>query len=321
MIDRVCPVCGTGEFAKVFAESTVDAGKLNEFAFASRKVPEYMHHRLMQCEKCDLLYADPVPAPEELSVAYRDAAFDSGEEAGFAARTYGRLLPEVERQLPDKVGALDIGTGEGAFLGELLSRGFTQVRGVEPSSAPIAAAKESIRPLIRHGIFKVEDEPAESMSLITCFQTIEHLSEPLAVCRDVLKLLKPGGAMLIACHNRRALTNRVLGQRSPIFDVEHLQLFSPRSAIALLQTAGFKAVGVRTYVNQYPLHYWARLFPLPAGMKPRLIGMLKAIGVGYVPLPMPAGNMAVVGVKGKAEGRRQKAETEEKAEGGNSKAD
>ena len=88
MIERPCPVCGTGASASVFAESTVDAGKLNEFAFASRKVPEYMHHRLMQCSKCDLLYANPVPAPEELSIAYRDAAFDSGEEARFAARTF-----------------------------------------------------------------------------------------------------------------------------------------------------------------------------------------------------------------------------------------
>jgi SAM-dependent methyltransferase len=136
-----------------------------------------------------------------------------------------------------------------------------------------------------------------SFSLITCFQTIEHLSEPLGVCRDLLKLLKPGGAMLIACHNRRATTNRLLGQRSPIFDVEHLQLFSPKSATALLETAGFGTVNVHTYVNRYPMHYWARLFPLPKGMKPRLIGSMKAIGVGHIPLPMPAGNMAVVGRK------------------------
>jgi len=297
MIDRACPICGTAEFAQVFAESTVDVAKLNEFAFASRKVPEYMHHRLMLCGKCDLLYADPVPAPDELSVAYRDAAFDSGEEAAFAARTYGRLLPAIERRLPDKVGALDIGTGDGAFLKELLGRGFTEVMGVEPSSAPIAAAEPSIRPLIRHGIFTVEDQKPGSFSLITCFQTIEHLSEPLGVCKDVLKLLKPGGAMLIACHNRRAMTNRLLGQRSPIFDVEHLQLFSPKSATALLETAGFKSVSVHTYVNRYPMHYWARLFPLPAGMKPGMIRSMKAIGVGHIPLPMPAGNMAVVGMK------------------------
>jgi hypothetical protein len=54
------------------------------------------------------------------------------------------------------------------------------------------------------------------------------------------------------------------------------------------------------------MHYWARLFPLPKGMKPALIGSMKSIGVGHIPLPMPAGNMAVVGIK--AEVRMQNAE-------------
>jgi SAM-dependent methyltransferase len=309
VIDRVCPVCETKQFAKVFAESTVDPAKLDSFAFASRKVPEYMHHRLMHCEKCDLLYADPVPAPEELSIAYRDAAFDSGEEAGFAARTYGRLLPAIVQNLPDKNGALDIGTGDGAFLGELLAAGFTNVVGVEPSSAPIAAADPSIRPLIRHGIFDPAQHEPGSISLVTCFQTIEHLSDPLAVCRDVIALLKPGGAMLIACHNRRALTNRLLGRRSPIFDIEHLQLFSPRSASELLKNSGYTNVSTRTYVNCYPLHYWARLFPIPAGAKPGVVGAMKKLGVGHVSLPMPAGNMGVVGY------RIGEAKAERKAEG------
>jgi SAM-dependent methyltransferase len=303
MIDRACPICLTADSARIFAESTVDAARLNEFAFASRKVPEYMHHRLMECQRCDLLYADPVPAPEELSVAYRDAAFDSAQEASFAARTYGRLLPRIERPLPDKIGALDIGTGDGAFLRELLDHGFTHVSGVEPSSAPIAAADPSIQPLIRHGLFSKHGIAPGSLSLVTCFQTIEHVSDPLALCRDVLTLLKPGGGLLIACHNRRAMTNRLLGRRSPIFDVEHLQLFSPRSAIELLQTAGFKAISVRAYVNRYPLHYWARLFPMPASVKLGTIQLMKSAGVGHLPLPMPAGNMAVVGYRRPAESR------------------
>ncbi len=37
-------------------------------------------------------------------------------------------------------GALDIGTGDGAFLAELLRAGYTDVIGIEPSSAPIEAA-------------------------------------------------------------------------------------------------------------------------------------------------------------------------------------
>jgi SAM-dependent methyltransferase len=293
LIRRTCPICQTDAAATTFADANVDAGKLDQFAFASRKVPEYMHHRLMACATCDVLYADPLPANEDLGDAYRDAAFDSGEEAGYAARTYGKLIDQIA--LPDKIGALDIGTGDGVFLKELLARGFSNVIGVEPSTAPIAAADPSVRTLIRHGLFGASDAPAGSLSLVTCLQTIEHVPDPLTTCRDAFNLLKPGGAMLIACHNRRGVTNRLLGKRSPIFDVEHLQLFSPRSARKLLDTAGFQRIVVRTYVNQYPLHYWLKLVPIPAKMKPALMAVSKKLGIGRLAMPMPAGNMAVYG--------------------------
>ncbi|MBV8781863.1 MAG: class I SAM-dependent methyltransferase [Phycisphaerae bacterium] len=293
MVERVCPICRTNAAASVFAEANIDAAKLNEFAFASRKVPEYMHHRLMHCSTCDLLFVNPVPLAEELGDAYRDAAFDSGEEAGFAARTYGQLIDGVS--LPDKNGALDIGTGDGVFLKELLARGFTNVIGVEPSTAPIAAADPNIRPLIHHGLFGADAAPPLSLSLVSCLQTIEHVPDPLATCRDSLSLLKPGGVLFIACHNRRSMTNRLLGKRSPIFDVEHMQLFSPHSARALLEAAGFTKVIVRTYMNHYPLHYWLKLVPIPTAAKPMLIGASKKLGIGRLAMPMPAGNMAVYG--------------------------
>jgi len=42
-------------------------------------------------------------------------------------------------------GALDVGTGDGAFLGQLLANGFTDVAGVEPSAAPVAMAAPEVR--------------------------------------------------------------------------------------------------------------------------------------------------------------------------------
>ena len=44
---------------------------------------------------------------------------------------------------------------------------------------------------------------------------------------------------MIVCHDRRAPLNRALGARSPIMDIEHLQLFSQASARALLERTGF----------------------------------------------------------------------------------
>src|SRR5438132_8758458 len=103
---RHCPVCDNADESRVFADANVDLGNVNGFAFASRKIPEYMHWRLVSCPRCDLLYANPIPRPEDLATAYHEAAFDSREEAKLASKTYGRLLPEIASHLPDRVGAV-----------------------------------------------------------------------------------------------------------------------------------------------------------------------------------------------------------------------
>src|SRR5690349_5691162 len=169
LIKRACPLCGSHDESQVFAEAHFDLAQLDEYAFASRKMPEYMHYRLIACPVCDLLYANPAPKKDLLSTAYEGAAFDSVEEAHFASRTYGRLLKALTRELPDRDGLLDIGTGDGAFLAEALTARFTHVQGVEPSSAPIAVARLEIGRLIRHDIFRPEQFTAGSLSLITCF--------------------------------------------------------------------------------------------------------------------------------------------------------
>lgn len=296
LVTRACPGCGADD-GEPFADANVDPEALGAFAFASRKLPEYMHHALVVCRTCDLLYANPAPDRTSLEAAYHDAAFDASDESHYAALTYARYLPRIAARLPDRHGALDIGTGDGAFLEQLGQHGFSAVVGVEPSAAPVAAAKPEIRPLIRHAPFQSADFSPESLRLITCFQTIEHVYDPYALCRDAFGLLRPGGAVFMVCHNRRALLARAMGLKSPIFDVEHLQLFSPESVRALLERAGFSRVEVHSVVNRYPLDYWARLAPIPGLLKPRALALLRSSGLGRFALAAPVGNLAVIAYK------------------------
>lgn len=296
LVARVCPGCGADD-TQPFADANVDPEALDAFAFAARKLPEYMHHALVVCRKCDLMFANPAPDPSSLEAAYREAAFDAASESRYAARTYARYLPRIAANLPSRNGALDIGTGDGAFLEQLRLHRIAGVIGVEPSAAPVAAATPEIRPLIRHAPFRRADFAGESLSLVTCFQTIEHVYDPLALCQDAFHLLRPGGALFVVCHNRRALLARVLGMRSPIFDIEHLQLFSPRSVRALLSRAGFSRIEVTSVVNRYPISYWARLSPIPGRLKPRALELIRSSGLGRFSLAAPVGNLAAIAYK------------------------
>jgi SAM-dependent methyltransferase len=299
---RPCPLCGSTDDGDVFATERVDEASLDRYAFASRKRPEHMRLRLVCCPVCDLVYASHVPAPEVLAEAYEAAAFDSAIEARFAARTYIRSLDGIVSTLPDRHGALDIGTGEGAFLGELLDLGFTAVGGVEPSTEPIGSAEPRIAGLIEHDVFRSDVRPTASLSLVTCFQTIEHVPDPAALVRDAARLLKPGGVLAIVCHDRRAPVNRLLGLRSPIIDVEHQQLFSPASITRLLQLAGLADVGHRAIRNSYPLRYWIRLLPLPRRRSELTERLVSRGRIGDRPFTLPVGNLLAWGRKSAAPG-------------------
>ena len=294
---RACPVCGFRGRAPVVLQANYNESTLDEFAFASRKVPEFMRFRMVCCPTCDLLYADPAPDLGWVREAYRRAAFDTAEESRHAARTYAHQLVELASQLPDREGVLDIGAGDGAFLEQLLNAGFSEVAGEEPSCAPVAQARPAIRRLIHNGFFAPERYASRSLALVTCFQTLEHLDDPGDLCGSAYKLLKPGGVFWAVAHNYRSLPARLLGARSPIYDIEHLQLYSPRSLRFMLQRAGFERIEVGPIRNAFPFAYWVKLLPMRAGPKKVLQRALASVGLGSLVIPLWAGNMQVIAYK------------------------
>jgi SAM-dependent methyltransferase len=297
LVARACPVCSATS-GRELAPASIDPARLDEYAFASRKFPEYMHHRLVECATCDAVYANPVFDLGDLDAAYDAAAFDSKEEAAFASRTYAGLVRPLLARLPATSAALDIGTGEGSFLEELLDLGFGRVCGYEPSAAPLAAASKRVRSLIVHDVFDAERAAGDGpYDLITCFMTIEHVPDPAQLCRDALGLLVPGGALAIVCHDRRAPVNRLLGAHSPIMDIEHLQLFSRASARELLERSGFEDVRVRRITNRYPLHYWLKLAPMPSHLKRALVAAARRGPLRSLSPSLPVGNLLAIGVR------------------------
>lgn len=295
---RPCPVCGAGaDHSEPFLSDSRDEQLVTASSFASRKVPEYMSHAMVRCRACDLAYVDRPPSVDELAASYHAADYDSAEEAEDAADAYARAVQPVLAKLGNRGAALEIGTGTGAFLDRLSQAGFRELVGIEPSTAAIAAAPEHRRPWIREGIFEGSDFPAESFDLICCFMTLEHVQDPGALVSAAHRLLRPGGVFVGVTHNRRAWLNRLLGRRSPIVDIEHMQLFSPQSSRQLLSGNGYVGVGGASFWNRYRPSYWLRLVPMSRSIKDRLTKALRGSLLDSRRIPINVGNFMSWGFK------------------------
>jgi SAM-dependent methyltransferase len=295
---RSCPVCGAGSLeAKLFLEANIDRSRLNEFSYASRKTPECMNLNLVQCQRCDLVYADEPPSQDDLAHAYHVADYDSAEEADDAAATYIRAMQPVLQALPRRESALEIGTGTGVLLEHLAQQGFTKLAGVEPSAAAIAAAPPHRQALIHEGVFQEQDFDSESCDLICCFMTMEHVVDPKMVALEALRLLRPGGSFVTVTHDYRGRLNRVLGKHSPIIDIEHMQLFSDSSIRTLFETSGYSDVRVDRLINRYAFRYWWRLAPAPGTFKRAVAKGAEAVRLDGFKFGVNVGNAMTSGVK------------------------
>jgi SAM-dependent methyltransferase len=295
---RVCPVCAGGPArASVFLEASLDPSKLTAASFASRKTPEFMSYRLLRCLSCETVYAAAAPPAAMLAHAYAEADYDSSEEAGLAADTYATALASVIAALPQRGRVLEVGTGSGVLLERLLDAGFSEAVGIEPSAAAIAAAAPAVRGLIREGVFVEADFEPASFDLICCFQTLEHVPDPRALVQSCARLLRPGGVLALVTHDYAAPINRLLGRRSPIVDIEHLQLFCRPSLGRLLHDAGLPALEIRVLTNRYPLRYWLRLTPLPDGLKHTVAGLFEFVSLDRVRFGINVGNLLATGRK------------------------
>ena len=288
---RVCPLCGSSRISSVLIDEDLRMAELTGLSFASRKAPEGMHYKMVICELCDVAYANPAPDIRWLHDQYVNADFDTVSESRDAAQNHGRLIRPLLGRLPDIDRALDIGAGDGAFLDVLRRIGFRQVEGVEPSEGPLRTASDENHKAIQKGFFSEMDFDVGKYSLVTCFQTVEHVEDVRELTRRVLRLLKPGGLFLIVCHNFRALTARLLKQRSPIFDIEHLQLFSSASLHYLLDDVGYEHITIAPFSNHYPLDYWFKLVPMPTRLQDLGQRLLCVTKLSQLYVSLRAGNL------------------------------
>jgi SAM-dependent methyltransferase len=260
--NRNCPCCN--DVGVLRFPSKIDDSLLSSMSYSSRKIPELMHYSYFECINCRTLFVDELPSSEFLENSYNEAEFVSSKDSVYAAQTYFEELKRLN--LLDSGKLLDIGCSDGAFISIVKSNSLVDVMGVEPSIHAIYNSDLSVRESIQHTTLENFDGK-NSFNIVTCFQTIEHVNDLNGLVVKSKKLLLDQGHLVFVCHDRLSLVNKILGERSPIFDIEHLQILNKKAVQQLLEMNGFVDVTVNPISNKYPISYWLLLAPIPKFLK------------------------------------------------------
>jgi SAM-dependent methyltransferase len=292
-----CAICEREGNATERWPATFDPDAFSARVFSARRLPDRVHYRMVTCNTCGLVRSDPVAGEELLAELYASSSFDYGHEVGSIQATYGRALGWLQERSPRREALLEIGCGNGFFLAQARRQGWQEVRGVEPSADAVAKAPPELHGAIVQDVMRAGLLAAESFDAVCLFQVLDHIANPVELLEECLAVLRPGGQILALNHNVRAYSARLLGERSPIVDIEHTYLYSPATMRRLFAKAGFVDPLVRSVRNTYSLAYLAQLVPLPAAAKSRLLGALRGGRTGRIRVTVPLGNLCLIARK------------------------
>lgn len=147
--------------------------------------------------RAELEYPEPPPPP--------DPRID---------RKFERVWQLVSEHLPCDA-FLDAGCGDGRHLAALARSGHrpNRLAGIDISERILETARAAAAPLEpqleRANLEALPFEDA-AFDLVLCTQVIEHLLDPPAGVRELARVLRPDGVLVLTTDNRRALVSKAL---------------------------------------------------------------------------------------------------------------
>ena len=295
----LCALCGKNQDIRELYPATFDITSISKKTYSARRHPDHIHYRLVRCSNCGLIFSNPILPPSVIAGLYKQSVCTYEDQIPYAVQTYGELFEDIRPRLPKHPKDLEVGCGNGFFLESLQKNGIRDVWGVEPGKQMVDEAPKSLRLRIKNDIFKKKQFAQNSFDVVCCFHTLDHMTDPNLFIQETLRILKPSGFVIVVVHDTAGWSVKLFGERSPIFDIEHIYLFNKQTLRQLFTKHGFVSADVRNLVNTYPLSYWLRMSGFAKGMKTIGEFLLAITGLSKKNISFAGGNIYLIAQKPK----------------------
>lgn len=226
-----CPACGHLTFSN-FLICTDHSVSGESFA-------------LVQCKHCSHVFTNPKPEQAKLQQYYKSENYISHTNKALNPVQWiyklirYKTVRNKENLIHDIIGhqgsLLDFGCGTGHFLKHCNNSGWSST-GIEPD--------ESARLIAEHSgltVLSSLNEVQNTFDVITAWHVLEHVPEPLETMNAFVRMLKPGGKIVLGLPNHKSFDARNYGSYWAGFDVpRHLSHFNQSSLAALAQRSKLK---------------------------------------------------------------------------------
>lgn len=283
-------------------DTTVVYEATNNGIFASPDVyrctsPGYgTHDRIVRCQRCQLVYSNPRASTEKILDSYKAV-----EDPTYVQEQDGRLLTFTHhiKHMEKHVGSangrnlVDVGCYTGIFVEVARSHGWQAV-GVEPSHWAANYAQSRGLPVIE-GTLATSGIADASQDVVTLWDVIEHLPDPLSELEQVARVTKPGGWAVLHTMDIDSIAARVMRERWPWLMQMHLIYFSQRTMATMLQKVGFEPVYSRAMGRYLRLGYFAsRVEALSPRAGKGVSWVVDKTNLRQVPIPLNFGDLFTV---------------------------
>lgn len=201
-------------------------------------------------EELDMLITSPQPSLDVLGKYYESVDYISHTDSkrSLFEKMYHFVksialknkLNLINSQQPNKGSILDIGAGTGEFLSVARQDGWKTI-GVEPSDKAKAIAKSK-------GVSFVEQTSeleSHSFDVISMWHVLEHVPDLNQQIKELKRLLKPNGTLIIAVPNFKSFDAKHYGKFWAAYDVPiHFWHFSKTAIKKLFQKEEMQLVKI-----------------------------------------------------------------------------
>ncbi|SKB66021.1 Methyltransferase domain-containing protein [Lachnospiraceae bacterium] len=249
MTMKKCKICSCNE-AHIIYDGLIRDGGLGKYT----KEPVKMY----QCDKCGAIWHDQIKNVEEYyeSTEYRMELEDTTCESDFYRMHDPESMNKFEYTgttiFRNKVVA-DIGCGCGAFL-DYVNGVASNVVAIEPSSTYREIMDR--KGFITYPYMSEAKDFFASVDVVTSFDVIEHVEDPVKFMEEVKALLVDGGQAIIGTPTDAPVMREMLGEiyeRELLFSTQHIWILNDKSLKMIAEKMGFRNISIK-YYQRYGLN-------------------------------------------------------------------